>query len=723
MKKKIFIIILLLFMCIPFLVSAEECDLSEVKIVSIEEKEKSDSVKVLSDPEINDKNIKLGLKMSELNSSITYTVILENTSSDNYTIDDESFVGDSDYIRYSIEAEDGTNLLESSSDKVIYLTVSYFNEVDEELFENGLFSLTSTLSFYMQNNEKEKEIGIITVPAIVEDTKNPLTNVFISMIIIIIMFVSLLVSYLLFKNKKKFKTYSVIIICLSVSLPVLTYALCKAEFTVESQIVIDKGVTLYDAVVAHSKGDNICAAKYDGPVTDEVNKTVQATNVYFDKCIERNVIFGGYCWQVIRTTETKGVKMIYNGEPINGKCESTRPNHQGVIGSNSVITDLSSNYLYSSEFDYDLENGTFTLVNPVSKTWSDSTYESIMGKFTCKNMTGTCTTLYGINGYSSNTSAYASNYIINTIVRSELGTTTFNADFKSLGMSGYMFNAVYNYSDRQPGATVYRYGSSFTYDSNTNMYTLAGNIQDIGDYPSNYKKVGNSHYTCWNTSGTCEKIYYVYYAGTHVMYNNYEAFYIELSNGESVNDAVNKMINNDDINKYDSNVKAFIDNWYRINMVNYTDRLENNVYCNDRKSVSLGGWDPASGESNAGSYLNYKAASLTTNISCGRVIDQFSVSNDKAKLKYPVALFMEEEYNNLESNDLRKTSGFYWSLSPARMYQDGVYIRGVIPSGDIYYVDNGDLFYSNAVRPAISLKNKSFITGGTGTESDPWIVE
>ncbi len=36
---------------------------------------------------------------------------------------------------------------------------------------------------------------------------------------------------------------------------------------------------------------------------------------------DNNVIFGGYCWKMVRTTDTGGVKIIYNGEPNeDGTC-------------------------------------------------------------------------------------------------------------------------------------------------------------------------------------------------------------------------------------------------------------------------------------------------------------------------------------------------------------------------------------------------------------------
>ena len=76
-----------------------------------------------------------------------------------------------------------------------------------------------------------------------------------------------------------------------------------------------------------------CFTKYEGQVTDQVGLTTTANNIYFNNCTDkRNIIFGGFCWEVIRTTETGGMKLLYNGEPVNGKCESTRGNHKGIIG-------------------------------------------------------------------------------------------------------------------------------------------------------------------------------------------------------------------------------------------------------------------------------------------------------------------------------------------------------------------------------------------------------
>ena len=43
---------------------------------------------------------------------------------------------------------------------------------------------------------------------------------------------------------------------------------------------------------------------------------------YYRGKVDNNIIFGNYCWKIIRTTETGGVKLIYNGVPTDGKCKT-----------------------------------------------------------------------------------------------------------------------------------------------------------------------------------------------------------------------------------------------------------------------------------------------------------------------------------------------------------------------------------------------------------------
>ena len=57
-----------------------------------------------------------------------------------------------------------------------------------------------------------------------------------------------------------------------------------------------------------------------------------------------NVIFANYCWLIVRTTDTGGVKLLYNGVPNNGKCV----NRNGYLPSSN----FNSQYLTINNLNY-----------------------------------------------------------------------------------------------------------------------------------------------------------------------------------------------------------------------------------------------------------------------------------------------------------------------------------------------------------------------------------
>ncbi len=67
-----------------------------------------------------------------------------------------------------------------------------------------------------------------------------------------------------------------------------------------------------------------------------------------------NVNFGGYCWKIIRTTETGGIKMIYNGTPNNGEC-STTTGASTQIGT-SIYNDTYNSTAYDSTAKTEVDN-------------------------------------------------------------------------------------------------------------------------------------------------------------------------------------------------------------------------------------------------------------------------------------------------------------------------------------------------------------------------------
>ena len=142
-----------------------------------------------------------------------------------------------------------------------------------------------------------------------------------------------------------------------------------------------------------------------------------------------NVKFGEFCWKAIRTTDTGGVKMIYNGEPDgSGNCTNTTGSSTqigtSVFNSNysspadvgymygtrytysqKTTSYLSTAYVYGGDVTY--SGGTYTLTNTMTSTgtWSTDYYTLNNNHYTCFSTGITCTSVYYIY-YTTSDSAY-----------------------------------------------------------------------------------------------------------------------------------------------------------------------------------------------------------------------------------------------------------------------------------------------------------------------------
>ena len=593
-----------------------------------------------------------------------------------------------------------------------------------------------------------------------------------------------------------------------------------------------------------------------------------------------NVIFANHCWQMIRTTDTGGVKMIYNGEADNNQCLNTRGTHVGYASRTSQ--NLASNYWYGTDYTYDKTNNIFSISGTTEQvTWNDSTYQGLIGKYTCRstNVDGTCSTLYLVESYYNASSAYviplnsSSNY-------SQFGTLQFNANDTSPADVGYMYNTRYTYNSKSmttetilssssllttfwyannivwgsPTANSYNldnpYQVSATTDypnlvgeytfrnvnqtytntsvyyiaavNNTTMYYISLNNSgnhtlldfnytytygdsyiDNGngtytidnattinrsDWYTNYSNVGagkyvcknatnntcselwytistsntsikyikvvsnnykyakgftwdgskyvldndtsvifwnindstnknslnNAHYTCWNTTGECTTLSYIYYvSGT-------TSYYVNLTDGKSIEEAKNEMLYNNDVNTINSTMKSGVDAWYKHYLLeDYDDYIEDTIFCNDRtqRNADANGWNPNGGSVSTNMY--FKEYNVTSDLSCTNTTDKFSVSNNNAKLTYKVGLMSSPEMNILNNNNARKTGQYYWLASPGFFNTISADVRCVYTGGNVagYSVDN-----LNGVRPAVSLKPGITYSTGDGSMANPYVV-
>lgn len=141
--------------------------------------------------------------------------------------------------------------------------------------------------------------------------------------------------------------------------------------------------SLYDHVKSKVKGDTSIIDFNTPADIDEtgVYKTIGEGNkeVYFYRgnVIDNNVIFAGFCWSIVRTTESEGVKLIYNGVNVDGKCERTKG---ASIGKSAWNVETGDNayvgYMYGTP-ESDNYNDTHANINDsVIKKYLDKWYEN-----------------------------------------------------------------------------------------------------------------------------------------------------------------------------------------------------------------------------------------------------------------------------------------------------------------------------------------------------------
>ena len=435
-----------------------------------------------------------------------------------------------------------------------------------------------------------------------------------------------------------------------------------------------------------------------------------------------NVKFAGYCWQMFRTTDTGGVKLIYNGDPdSNGYClqQDTSTTHKGVLGaSGAVSTVYNADYMFSDNFTYNTSTNQFTLVNPIVSNWA--TNKNLIGKYTCKtdSTTSTCTTLYYLNSEDKTDSTKVQNtrYTIANVSNSYIGTSAINANPWSPAYVGYMFgDTQYEVGATEAITTGSIMGSEVTWNGSNYVLKDSSNNVSTHKFAGTYEN--NYHYTCNTTSATCTDGKVRFYFAID--------YYIELENGDSIETALSKMLTNVE-NKHDSAMKAYLENWYNNELKSYESYLDKRaVYCNDRSVTAYNGWSEIGNlvaYNNTNSRLNFKNSTASIeSLECTNNTDKFSVYNPSAHLNYPIGLAAPAELKLINNSYVRKTGSIFYTSSPRIVAYAGVYYRVLGANGATNASASG-VNSSYGVRPVIVLKPTTATITGNGSFTSPYVI-
>ena len=320
----------------------------------------------------------------------------------------------------------------------------------------------------------------------------------------------------------------------------------------------------------------------------------------------------------------------------------------------------------------------------------------------------------------------------------QIGTSAFNNNYMDNVYVGYMYgnrdgiieSSTWYYTSSYTNTNTYYIAKEYTYNASTDRFNLKDPIAVLGSaMTSDY--VG---YYTFNRTSSSSSYQYVYKI-TSVTAGSSEATvdYKYVTYGTTSKEKAQTNTN-------DSTIKAYLDNWYKTNIVGTTNEqyLADNVFCNDR-SISTG---TPSGYSNLGygtertayrwynspweseSYSKYNNKMMLT---CPQQNDAFTVSDTSkgnGALTYPIGLLSTDEIV-LAGGWSASNSGYYlysgqwwWASSPG--YFLGVYasVRFVYSDGNadnVDFVDN-DVF---GVRPVFNLKAE-VLKYGDGTASNPY---
>ncbi len=177
---------------------------------------------------------------------------------------------------------------------------------------------------------------------------------------------------------------------------------CSLEFNaVERDSIAVSGTNLYNLIKNNADTTTVIDYKVRSGVSGTNGiYTTTATDgnvpVYYyrgdaDK-VNNNIIFNNMCWKIIRTTENNGVKIIYNGTPTNGKCE-TQTGETTQIGTSAFNTNYNDNayvgYMYGTAGSSTYAATHTNTNNSTIKTYIDNWYSQNFDETTTNKLEDT----------------------------------------------------------------------------------------------------------------------------------------------------------------------------------------------------------------------------------------------------------------------------------------------------------------------------------------------
>ena len=480
---------------------------------------------------------------------------------------------------------------------------------------------------------------------------------------------------------------------------VVGYAADSENIPLTTGVVVEKNKSLtYKIVIINSKGKEIQIGSSMGLINDNLSLPVNAKEIVKTE--------DSYCQDNGFTTLSDCMLVIANHE-ASADAAKTAIKAKGTPDFTKVAT--TDEGLYMAEDDE-----------------GESYYYRGAVKNNYVSFAGFIWRIIRRNGDGSIRMIYSGKNTVDTGDAVTIGTSVFNDKYWDSTYVGYKYNEDFSLHESN-GTTEYNwftntqkynFGTGYTFDQSTKKFTLTGNIKELTWNDNHDEIVNNQLYSCLNTS--CNVVYKI------VGYDSATEMKVQ-----PISYSSNSLLTAQ-TNKTDSPIKTKLDNWYKTNMTSYTSKVADETFCSDR-SISSGSGYLTTPTTFYGPYkrlYDNKKPSLK----CSQNNDKFKMSNESAKLDYPVGLILADEvalaggrgyYNggySPNSNYYLYNGKYYWTLSPScfNSYYSIAGVWRVMPSGSL------DPWRGVAsplgVRPVINLRADTAITKGDGTSLNPFVV-
>ena len=326
------------------------------------------------------------------------------------------------------------------------------------------------------------------------------------------------------------------------------------------------------------------------------------------------------------------------------------------------------------------------------------------------------------NGDGSVRLLYSGKTTSDTGESTTIGNSAFNEKYWDPTYVGYKYNEKFSLHENNElteyswftNTQKYNYGTRYSFDESTKKFTLIGNIQQLTWKDNHDEIVNNNLYSCLNTQ--CNMLYKIngYLSDTRMIVQP-----ISYSSDSYLDILTNKI---------NSTIKTMLDMWQKISLTSYTSYLSDETFCNDR-SITNGSGDLVYSTTTYGVHGRLVKENVP-NLKCLNDSDRFTLTNENAKLDYPVALITADEVSlaggvyGMVNNSYYLYNGQYtWTLSPSHFNSSSSHagVWSILRSGAMDGWD--DTTSSFGVRPVINLKADIQIIKGDGTALNPYVIQ